>query len=263
VRKQNKPVMLKNKSYFAKWPFLVILTIFILAVIYVLLKKDYEVIDFPSFNKPALENNASATNSGNSNANKGKHNTSFCYDGAYLNNALLFSDLYMNFYKGHGFRESLNVLHETNLYDKYLDQVVQYLRALTTNNIVTSEKEIKQSFGLMKLEILRKYAKTKFQDFALLSGLFNAIMFYKKGQAALDSGGIEEKMERAQMAIDSDKIEEAYALVISIKEPEYQDITHPWLKKVGYFIRITEVLEDTKQYVFSERYSRKFMKTCG
>ncbi|MBP9792157.1 MAG: hypothetical protein KBC27_02990 [Rickettsiales bacterium] len=260
--KQNKPVILKNKSCFAKWPFLVVLTVVILVAIYVLFNKDYEVIDFPGFKKPVLESNT-GHNSVSNNLNQDKHNATACYNGIYLNNALLFSDLYINFYKGHGIRESLNILHETNFYDKYLDQVVQYLRVLTTNNIVTSEKEIKQSFGVMKLEVLRKYAKLKFQDSSLLSGLFNAIMFYKKGQAALDSGGVEETMERAQMAIDNDKIEEAYALVISIREPEYQDITHPWLTKAGYLIRVTEVLEDTKKYVFSERYSSKFIKTCG
>lgn len=261
MKKQTKPVILKNRSYFTKWSFLVVLAVLIFVAIYVILKKDYEVIDFPSSQKPVLE---SADNLKHLDANnKNTHNVSYCYSGVYLNNMLLFSDMYLSFYKGHGFRESLNVLHETNFYDKYLDQVVQYLRTLTNNNIVISEKKIKQSFGLMKLEVLRKYAKTKFQDSSLLSGLFNVIMFYKKGQAALDSGGIEAKIERAQMAIDHDKIEEAYALIITITEPEYQEITHPWLKKVGYFIRIKEILEDTKQYMFSERYSRKFMKVCG
>ena len=254
----NKPGAVKKSFSFMRWIIVFFVVLCICVAIYFLFNRYHGNIDSREAEKTVVNEHSKSEND----TIKLKQYHASCYDVEYLNNLQSFMDLYLNFYKGKSLNAGLLVLHDTDLNDKYLEQAIQVLRDLTNNNNLISENELKKSFAIMKVEVLRKYAQTKFQHSLLLRGLFNAITFYKQGQAALAAGGIEEKMERAQEAIKKDKINEAYAYIISIIEPEYTNIIDPWLEKVRCFTKTEEILKETRKYILSEAYSSKFIKTC-
>lgn len=259
MKKSKKITVSEKKAPVLKISIVIIGILLLLMALGFFFKKHNEMAE-PSFSdKPTLNDDLKTEEEDRNSQNM----ASVCYNGAYVNSIVLFTDLYIDFYQGQNFSGTLHLLHEQSSNDKYLNQALKYLVDLTNNNGYVSEKEMKRNFEIMKISILKKYSQERFKDSVLLSSVLSILTFYKKGQAALDSGGIEEKMEKAQIALNNDNITEAYKLVLSIKETQYESMTSTWLRTVGYFIRIKEIVEGTRNYIFSEQYSRKFIRTCG
>ncbi len=245
------------------WALIVLIVFFTMVAFYVMFNKSYEVIDFPDFRRVVKKDDTQETATQPKETELDHYSQVTCYEGIYLRNSYLITSLYVDFYKGNGLSDNLNILENTDLKDEYLTQAVQYLKKLEESNgkpvIIES---IKKDFISLRQAILKMYDQERFEDSPLLSSLFNAMTINKKGQYALDAGGVEELLEKAQIALNENNIDAAYNMILSLKEP-YNSITGGWLKNVGVYLRTQEVVDDTRRYVYSERYSKKFMKLCG
>lgn len=258
-----KHLVRKKGSTITMWALIVLIIFCLMTVFYVMFNKSYEVVDFPDFRKMVKKEDVQEATKESKETSLSHYSQVTCYEGVYLRNSYLITSLYVDFYKGNGLADNLSILENMELKDEYLTQAVQYLRKLegSSDKPITSE-EIKKSYVSLRQAILKIYDQDKFEDSPLLSSLFNAITINKKGQYALDAGGVEELLEKSQILLNENNIEAAYNMVLSLKEP-YNQVTGEWLKNVGLFLRTQEVVNDTRRYVYSERYSKKFMRLCG
>ena len=192
------------------------------------------------------------------------HTHNICYETSYLRNVFTLTVLDTDFFRGHDIYLGIISALSVDFSDQYLNDYIAFLAKIINpdNSTKLNLIYLQSSFDQSRTLIMQQYCVNNFSYSKFLNFFARSMCFYKQGDAALETVGVEKTIEEARRKIAKYDIEGAFHL-ISTLEPEYLEIAAPWLQTTESFLKVYTAFMAMRIYIHSSTYSNQFIRECN
>ncbi len=192
------------------------------------------------------------------------HTHNICYETSYLRNIFTLTVLDTDFFRGHDIYLGILSALSVDFSDQYLNDYIAFLAKIINpdNSAKLNIHYLQSSFDQTRSLIMQQYCANSFLHSKFLNFFAKSMCFYKQGDKALETTGVEKTIEEARRKLAKYDIEGAFHL-ISTLEPEYLEIAAPWLQTTDSFLKVYTAFMAMRIYIHSPTYSNQFMRECN
>lgn len=185
----------------------------------------------------------------------------YCYTASYVNQIYLVSQLHEFFVEGQKPFGVLNKLNSAASNDSKLTFLIENLQKLFEYNELYTISAIQSKFSLLRKDLSKLIYQEKTKNSFIMKSLMKVVVIQKRGNKALEAGGVDAILEKSSRLIKEGNIKDAYSELDNL-EKKYHDIASPWLMYVERYLDASKNVKQIGEYIGSEDYRKKFYKEC-
>jgi hypothetical protein len=184
-----------------------------------------------------------------------------CYEAEYVNQVNFINQLQSSFLDGHNLFTVLPRIVSYSNDDTEISFFVNKLQNIFEYQEPYTLSDIDQRFNYIRKDVSKTMHKNKSNRSFFMKSLMNVVTLEKRGDKAIEAGGVEATLEKASRFIKAGRIKEAHKQMNEL-HGEYRDIASSWIMYVDRYLHAKEYITKLNDYVRSEKYRSKFYKPC-